>query len=144
MNNELIIGIHSYYSEASNSSNDNIVSGLYLNSIFDFNGSCIRDVVTLLVKEFFQEELMAPRLKEYDNDPLLFSTMEELSQFASYLCKKKNCPKMILLSTREFNLVIEQISSGDLVLEGMMEYGTIIENTAFNKKSGIIGKIFYK
>lgn len=91
-----------------------------------------------LIEQFFSEYSSAPLHSSYIGP---FSDMDSLGRFAFSICQERGRERVRLISTQEYNQVLETANERQTLLEQLESVGQSLENLAAPKK-GILGKLF--
>lgn len=103
-------------------------------SIFDDRGQIEPEVL----EQHFQEFSSAP-LHQYYTGP--FSDMDSMSRFAFNICQERGRDRVRLISSEEFNQVLESVNDRQALINGLENVGQSLENLEAPKK-GLLGKLF--
>ena len=89
--------------------------------------------------------------REFENstakaeDPLYFSSLENLGHFSIEVLKETGAPEAFLLSTGDYNIGLDSCLDTEQFKDLFRRYGTGIENPESNiKKKSLFGNLFNK
>ncbi len=114
---------------------DASLSSYYILYVLDESAEVDEDII---FKEFFDM---------YGNRSLInrqigpFEHLDELKKFLSHVAAKFNIQKIQLVSTSEYNSLLEECNTLEDIKSALLTGGTRIENSTV-KKSGLFGKLF--
>jgi hypothetical protein len=101
------------------------------------------------ILEFFNErgrvdvEIKKKALQEIGRDGQSgFDSLDELEAFSLKVCELMNAHEVYLLSTQDYNAIVEQVNNVRGFREIFKRYGNCLTNQNFKNKTGLFSKLF--
>lgn len=141
MKTEKLFVIYSYISSKNNPNigeNKDFGPHYYITHIFDENGNIDNDIlknnyedIFIESKRFFQGEFIGP-----------FESLTILNRYSFEVLKELKGENVIILSSDEYNSILERSETSVEIKERMEKNGKMIENQGSRKRSTLFEKIF--
>lgn len=141
MKTEKLFVIYSYVSSkvvSHKEDNEGVGPHYHITYIFDENGNIDPDILKKHYEELFLES------KKFLDGEFIgpFENLTVLNRYSFEILKDLSGSEVVILSSDEFNSVLERSDTNLELVERMEKNGKIIENQDSAKKNSIFGKIF--